>query len=95
MKCLVHLKKMATGEVKAIEWDEGLGWTNDEETREMVRYLLEEGNRACDCNRSDLFAGGFGEGEEVECGHTAYNLQKIVVAETGEEIELLYPERVL
>lgn len=95
MKCIVYLKKMATGEVKAIEWDEGLGWDNSTESQEHVRYLLEEGNWACDCNRADLFAGGYGQGENVGHGHTTYNLQKIVVAETGEEIELFYPERVL
>jgi hypothetical protein len=88
MKWLITLKKVETGEAKTIEWDDGLvELDNTDDSENGVRYIWEDGNMACDCNRSDQFNGGFGMGD-YDCGHDKMKLEKIVNPKTGKEVEL-------
>ena len=64
--------------------------TNDtyKTTEELVEYLYEEGNYACDCNRSDFIAEYCDEGfPEFECGREI----KLVSLEPRP----VYPERTI
>lgn len=55
---LVNIK-LPSGEVRRIEYDFGYGYPES-----SARYMFEDGNYACDCNRS-AFLGI----EDMKCGH--------------------------
>lgn len=79
----VHLRDTQTG-VAAVYHD---GYAHTGEVGDAL-YIWEDGNYACDCNRS-LFLGwaqGLKEFEKLDCGDGRIVIDKIVIRETGETV---------
>ena len=88
MNYQIYLKDMATGEVKAIDFEYS---GNHPDGYDMgVLWMWEQGNYSCDCNRGNYFYPD--DETDCPCGDERFNLQKIVNVTTGQEVELLMPE---
>lgn len=80
VRCVAHIRKNATGEVRRYETDEIL---EDGETHPSV-FNWEENNFSCDCNRELFFersAGNEIETEECSDGRFSVNLENPVTGE--------------
>jgi len=75
MKPTIHIRKNSDGEVRS--FIDPFDWDGD--------FIWSDGNFACDCNRALFFgrANG-GEGDECECGDTAYSVR--ITAPDGTEL---------
>lgn len=80
---IVKIRENSSGEVRESEYD-----YNENEDHDSRFYLWEEGNWACDCNRSIIFHRSSSGLEDIECGNELYSIQ-ITDRETK---EILYDE---
>lgn len=77
----VAIRRIADGEVRVARM---------REVRDTLEFGWSDGNYGCDCNRALFFARANGEDEpDIECGETAYAVDWIKDAETG---EIVYSE---
>lgn len=74
VRCVAHIRKNATGEVRRYETYEVL----DDGSPQPSTFNWEEGNGSCDCNREIFFERSAGveiENEECSEGRFSVNLQ--------------------
>lgn len=70
----IVIRENATGRMVKYE-DSHPYWTDDESQHSGLRFMFEDGNYSCDCNRKLFFGRAqlteFTD-EETPCGHNAY-----------------------
>ena len=86
-KIIIHIRKNSTGEIRTYE-DRMYA-----ENNQLLFFLWEEGNYACDCNRQLFWNRVYHEeGEECECSYDLYDINiytvkgKLLYHEFEEEI---------
>lgn len=82
----IHLRDTQTG--VAVVWHDGIDHIPSDVQSGDALFIWEDGNYACDCNRS-LFLGwaqGLTQFEGLKCGDSRIAIDKIVVRETGDVV---------
>lgn len=78
MKVKATLRRVADGVVRSYAYEVTGSGAEDEAA---VRFLWEDGNWACDCNRELLFARAGGDPDPAEgtCGSSAFELDELEI----------------
>ena len=81
MKYTVFIRDNETGETRAISE------TQPDEYVDLLRFVWQEGNYRCDCNRAATFYGDLADDKSQECGDRRFFVSHLEL-EDGSVIEI-------